>query len=127
MGLLTSDDLSWMQDMQERILPGTIVIERYTSTRDPMGGMVNTWAAAGTVIGRIYPQNVRVYDEPLVGNQITSENRWYATLPMGTVVTAKDRLVASNRSFEVVRVNNSESYQTAVRCECVSYNEERRA
>lgn len=108
-------------------MPGTVVIERATMTRDAMGGFSEAWAAVGTATGRIYPQNTRSFNEPLMGDRLTSEGRWFATFPVDTDVIAADRLLFQSRTFAVIRVNNDESLQTAVRCECVSHNEERRA
>ena len=45
----------------------------------------------------------------------------------GSTVTAADRLVIDNRTWEIYEVNNSEMYQTAVRCEVYAFGEERRA
>lgn len=116
-----------MQDTQEQALPGTVVIERTTQTSDSMGGVWDTWAAVGTAIGRIYPRERRGTGEMVAGAQIVSQTDWYATFPVGTDVTAKDRLLYDGRTWEVEKVNNSEMWQTAVRCELKAYNEERRA
>lgn len=127
MSLLSDADLTYMQATQEQALPGTVVIERYTRTSDGMGGQWETWAAVGTVLGRIYPRATRGFQiEVSSGAQLTSQEEWLATLPYGTDVTAKDRLLYSGRTWEVARVNNDEMWQTAVRCEVKSSNEERR-
>jgi head-tail adaptor len=127
MGLmLGAADLEWMQAMQQRAMPGTVVIERRTLAADAMGGMTETWAAVGTVSGRIYPQNVRSMTEPIAGAQIAEQSRWFATFPVGTDVLASDRLLYATRTWEVIRVANDEMWQTAVRCEVTTYNEERR-
>lgn len=124
--MLTTAELAWMRGEQERLLPGTIVIERYTLTADGMGGFSEAWSAVGTVTGRIYPMTRRGQTEFEAGGQVVSETTWFATLPVGTVVTAKDRLVKGSRSWEISKVNNDEDYQTAVRCELAAHNEERR-
>lgn len=124
--LIQTPDLAWMRTMQGRAMPGTIVIERATLAADSLGGFSETWAAVGTVTGRIYPQNTRTFGEPVMGERITSEGRWFATMPVGTDVLASDRLYYASRSWEVVRVNNDEMWQTAVRAECVAHNEEDR-
>jgi head-tail adaptor len=126
MSLLTTADLAYMQATQETALPGTVVIERYTTSSDGMGGQVQTWAAAGTVDGRIYPRSRLGIGEMAGGGQILSVTDWFATLPFGTDVIASDRLVYADRTWEVIRVNNDESYMTAVRCEVRALNEERR-
>ena len=124
--LLTDGDLTWMRSVQQRAMPGTVVIERRTLSADALGGFTETWAASGTVLGRIYPQDVRSMVEPIAAAQVSQEARWFATLPVGTDVMASDRLLYATRTWEVVRVNNDEMWQTAVRCEVVTYNEERR-
>lgn len=126
MNLLTADDLTYMQATQEQALPGAVVIERYTNASDGMGGQMQTWAAVGTVNMRIYPRTVRGQGETVAGAQVLSVTEWWATAPAGTDVTAKDRLLYSGRTWEVIRANNDEMYQTAVRCELESMNEERR-
>ena len=77
------------------------------------------------MIGRIYPQRTQGL-EMVGGAQVLSETRWWGTLPVGTDVIERDRLVYSGRSWEVTRVNNDEMFQTAVRAELESENEERR-
>jgi len=124
--LVGTTDLAWMRSLQERAMPNTIVIESRTLAADGAGGYTETWAASGTVSGRMAPRVLNA-GEPVVGGQPASQSYWFATLPHGTTVTERDRLVADGRSFEVVRVNTSEDYQTAVRCECIAYNQERRA
>lgn len=115
-----------MRDVQERAMPGTVVIERYALTADGMGGYAEAWTAVGTVTGRVYPMVRRGMSETINGGQVISESMWFATLPTGTVIDARDRIVYEGRSWEVVRVNNDEMWQTAVRCELQAHNEERR-
>jgi len=114
-----------MRGLQQRAMPGAVVIQRHTLTRDAMGGFTESWAAIGTAIGRIYPQNNQ-QSEAVAGNRIGSETRWNATFPVGTDVTAEDRLLYQSRTWEVKGVNNDEMWQTAVRCECTALNEEQR-
>jgi head-tail adaptor len=115
-----------MRATQELAMPGTVVIERVTNTSNGRGGYTQTWAAVGTVNGRIYPRRTQGI-EIVTGGQIVSDTDWWGTLPTGTDVLAQDRLLYQTRTWEVVRVNNDEMYQTAVRCELTAFNEERRA
>ena len=121
--MIDATHLAWMRGLQERAMPGTIVIQRHTLTRDSMGGFTETWAAVGTAIGRIYPQNNQ-RSEFVTGERVAAETRWYATFPVGTNVTAEDRLSYESRTWQVIGVNNDESWQTAVRCECTALDEE---
>lgn len=125
--MLTAADIAYMQDTQEEAMPGTVVVERYTLTPAGDGTNYEAWAAAGTVIGRVYPKSVQGGGMEAVGGaQVLSTLKWWATLPIGTVISARDRIVYSGRSWEVLHVNNAEMWQTAVRCELESNNEERR-
>lgn len=125
--MLTAAELIAMRAVQVQALPSTAVIHRYTLTSDGMGGFDATWAAVGTVAARLYPQNVRSMAESTAGgNQVISETRWFVTLPYGTGVTAADRLKIGNRTWEIYQVNNTESWQTAVRCEVYALGEEDR-
>lgn len=125
--MLTAADLAYMQDTQEEAMPGTVVIERFALTPDGTGMAYETWTAVGTAIGRIYPRSTRGQGEIVAGAQVLSTVDWYGTLPIGTDVTAKDRLLYQSRTWEVIRVNNDEMWATCIRCDLESMNEERRA
>lgn len=123
--LLGAADLSWMQDLQLQAMPGTAIIQRGTVTADGMGGGSVAWPAVGTVVARLYSQNSRaVAEQAGEGAQVISETRWYVTMPVGTQVTAKDRLKINGRLFHVTEVNNTQDWKTAVRCSVYALNEE---
>ena len=125
--MLTAAELAALRATQNQALPGSAVIERYTLQSDGMGGYEQAWAAVGTIAARLYPQNVHSMAENTAGGAaVISETRWFVTLPYGSTVTAADRLVIDNRTWEIYEVNNSEMYQTAVRCEVYAFGEERR-
>lgn len=126
MSLLTASDLTWMGAVQQQAMPGTVVIERYTFTPDGQGGGSESWTAVGTALMRIYPVTQPGRSEVVAGAQIISMTKWWATGPLGIDVTAKDRLSYNSRTWEVLSTNNSEMYQTAVRCELEAHNQERR-
>lgn len=125
--MLSAADLEFMRDTQELAMPGTsIYVLDMGTASDNMGGVNEAWGTVGTVIGRIYPVRRRTSIESIGGAQAISETQWYGTFPVGTQITAKQRVKYGNRTWEVVTVNNDESYQTAVRCELVAHNEEGR-
>lgn len=114
-----------MRGLQGQALPGSAIIQRGSATPDGMGGQTVTWAAVGTATARLYVQNSRaVAEDTRNGAQVISVTRWYVTMPVGTDVTAADRLVVSGRLFEVTEVNNDQHWQTAVRCAVTALNEE---
>lgn len=124
--LLSAADLEYMRDTQATALPGTVVIQRVTLVSDGMGGSYETWAGAGTVIGRIMQREARSSGETIGGAQLHSHTQWWATFPVGTDVTAHDRLLYNNRTWEVLSVNNDEMWMTAIRCDLEAHNEENR-
>lgn len=125
--MLTAAELVDLRSTQNSILPDTAIIQRYTLTSDGMGGYDQNWSNVGTVRCRLYPQTLRSMNEnPNGGMQMISETRWFVTMPVGTSITAKDRVLIDGRTFEVYQVNNNESFQTAVRAEVTAFNEENR-
>lgn len=123
--LLGTAELEWMRELQSRAMPGSAVIERRTLAADGMGGQTETWAAAGTVAARLYSQNSRAMAESAAnGAQVIATTRWYVTMPVGTLVTAADRLKIDGLRYEITEVNNGEHWQTAVRCTVQKLNEE---
>ena len=123
---VSANDLIRMREMQEQFLPQTGVIQRATLAPDGYGGYTETWAAVGTVSCRVYPRE-RETRERVTGGQVVSPTRWDVTAPYGTDVKAGDRWLIEERTFQVEGVNNGEGYQTAVRCECLAFNEEESA
>lgn len=125
MSLLGAAELEWMRGLQGRALPGSAVILRCALTPDGMGGQTETWVADGTVPARLYSQNSRAVAEGAAnGAQVISLTRWYVTMPVGTLVTAADRLAIDGLRYEITEVNNGEHWQTAVRCSVQRVNEE---
>ena len=114
-----------MRNVQQQAMPNdSVVIYRMVNVADGMGGFSETWAAVGTVDGRIYSMNSREFAEQDAGGQLVSTTRWYATLPTGTDVTARDQLGANRRKWLVVSVNNDQDWRTACRCELQALNED---
>lgn len=124
--MLTDADLAYMQGVQELAMPGTVYVLDMGTASDGMGGFTESWGTVGTVTGRIYPVRRRAAMEQVGGAQAISETQWYGTFPVGTQINARQRVKYGNRTWEVVTVNNSEMFQTAVRCELQAFNEENR-
>lgn len=99
--MLTAAELAEMRSTQEEAMPGTCVISRKTLASDGMGGFTETWAAAGTVTGRVWPAT-ESGAERLIADRITEADAWVITLPHGTDVVAKDRIVEGSRTFDVI-------------------------
>lgn len=91
----------FLQDLAEQFLPETATISRATETVTS-GGVTQTWATVATVAARIsQPQTPA---ERTIAEGIRSTTAIRITLPVGTSVTPKDRIVIGSRTFEVVGV-----------------------
>ena len=99
--MLTAAELADMRSVQAQAMAGTAVVSRKTLTADGMGGFTETWSAAGTVSCRVWPAR-ESGAESLIADRITEADAWVITVPYATDVTAKDRIVADGRTFEVV-------------------------
>ena len=123
MPMLRTNDLYRMRQEQLKYLPGTAVIYRATLVSDGMGGQEETWSPIGTASCRIMPRKIEDREFP-AGSQLVSKMAWVVTLPHGTAVKAEDLIKIGSRTYEIISVNNDQSYQTAVRVDVISYNEE---
>lgn len=124
--LLNSTQLERMRQVEERSMPGTAIIQRNVETATGMGGMAQSWQNVGTVPCDAWPTPMRGR-ENVTGGQVTSHLAWFVSVPYGTDVWAKDRLTIANRTFEVVAVPNDATWQTNLRLECKTFNEEKRS
>lgn len=125
--MISAAELSAMRAIENSAMTTTAVIHRNTPVADGMGGFSDAWGAVGTVLCDLWPINQRGDREGVaVGGQPISKANWFITVPHDTTITAKDRVVADGRTFEVVFVPNSESLMSAKRVEAISYNEELR-
>lgn len=114
MPLLSTAEIAAMRSEQSGSMPDTVVIHRYTSASDGMGGNAETWAAVGTVTGRVGVSGGG--DENITAERLTATDRWVITVPTGSTVYERDRLVVAGRTFEVSFVARREAWETALRC-----------
>lgn len=99
--MLTAAELAEMRSVQAEAMAGTCVVTRRTLASDGAGGYTETWAAVGTVAGRVWPAT-ESGAERLIADRITETDAWVITVPQGTDVLAKDRITEGGRTFEVV-------------------------
>lgn len=106
MSLLTAFDLASLQATAADVRVETIIIQRVTRTPDTYGGWSESWATLATVTGRLRVQPGR---EGPVADRLTAVTVYQVSLPAGTDVTPRDRLVVSGRTFEVTGVATPKS------------------
>ena len=112
--MLTTAEISAMRTIQESALPDTVVIHRYTTVSDGMGGQIETWAAAGTVDGRIGAAGEQASEREIAG-KLTETAAYVITVPQSTTIYERDRFVISSRTFEVRSIIDHEAWETARR------------
>ena len=116
---LTTADLSCVQAAVVSTLPDTVIISRSTQTSDGMGGVNDTWANVGTVAARVSPSsNASSRVEQIVGGEFLAAIPWVVTMPAGTNVNERDRLIYKTQTFEIHRTDTPRSYPTGVRAFC---------
>lgn len=123
--MLSDAELTAMRDTQELAMPGTAIIYNvFGLVSDGQGGYYDGPVAVGTVPARLYPRTSRSYQEGVGGAQVISMTTWFITMPWDTVVDARNRISMEGRTWEILSVNNDESWRTAIRAEVQAHNEE---
>ena len=115
MPLLSAAEIADMRSEQDGTMPDSVVVHRYTTVSDGMGGNTETWAAVGTVTGRLAPAG-RAGAEGIIAERLTAAEPWVVTVPVTTTVYERDRLVVGTRTFEVEYINEHAAWETARRC-----------
>jgi len=104
-----------MRAQQAAALPDTCTISRRTLVSDGAGGYTETWTTAAS--GVACRLAVAQAAERILADRVVHEGGFVVTLPYGTSVTSKDRIVVGARTFEVAGVASG-SWETAVRATC---------
>jgi len=113
--MLATADLAFMRGQQADALPDTCAISRKTLASDGAGGYTETWATVGS--GVACRLAVARTGERVMADHIVHEGGFVVTLPYGTAVTPKDRILVGSRTFEVTGLASG-SWETAVRASC---------
>lgn len=114
---LSTLELSNLRHEAGHFWPETGVIWRATEASDGQGGMLQTWAAVGTVSCRISPAGAG--REQIAAEKLTAVAPWMITLTQGTTVYESDRIVISTAgTFEVQAVMAPRSYEVHRRLLC---------
>jgi len=99
--MLTADELTAIQAVQDAALPATATIRRLTRTSDSGGGYTLAWANIATGVAC----RAAMRSQPLTllnANQEAVLADWVVTLPAGTVVLTEDEIVTGGRTLVVV-------------------------
>ena len=115
--MISAAELTTMRSDLTASMPSQVTIERVTLTSDGMGGQTEAWATVGTALARVSPTGAGLDD--IVGGEVLNQTPWVVTVPVGTSVTERDRVVYEAQTFEVIRTNAPRSWDTCVRLECM--------
>lgn len=115
--MISATELTAMQADLTASMPSTVNISRVTLTSDGMGGQSEAWATVGTVVARVSPNGAGLDD--IAGGEVINQTPWVVTVPVGTSVSERDRIIFSSQTFEVVRTDTPRSWDTCVRLECM--------
>ncbi|MEO6467498.1 MAG: head-tail adaptor protein [Acidimicrobiia bacterium] len=113
--MITDDELTAMRAVLDQSLPDLADISRSTPTSDGRGGTSLVWATVASVPCRIAPAATFGGSEQPVNDVVAGVQRWSITLPAGTNVTGRDRVLVGARTFEVVEVRSTRSYEVSCR------------
>lgn len=110
---LTAGEIAEMRDtVQTETLAGTAVIGRYISTSDGEGGETRNYVNFGTAACHVSPISG---DEAQIAAGVASEAQWVITLPAGTDLDERDRVVIDTVTYEVDAVRTPRTWELACR------------
>ena len=115
--MISAAELTAMRADLTASLPGTVTISRVSLSSDRMGGQSEAWATVGTAVARVSPSGAGTDD--IVGAEALSQIPWVVTVPQGTDVTERDRIIYEGQTFEVIRTTAPRSWDTCTRCDCM--------
>ena len=112
--LLQTSDLTYLRDEILVALPDTVTIQRKAMTADGQGGFSESWGDAyQSVSARLAtPSGSERIAQERIDTLITTT----ITLPFSQNVLLNDRIIHPDGSFEVVSINENQSWGTAKRC-----------
>jgi head-tail adaptor len=110
MGLGTQE-LADIRSIADDFLPDTCTIQTKTTTAGAMGGISEAYANTYTsVYCRIDPTGNG--DEAVVNFTTEGKSTWYINLKYNQAIAVSDRVIHDSKTYEVVRVIDTNSYVT---------------
>jgi hypothetical protein len=94
-----------MRGLQWLALSDTAIVQSPTAVSDSGGGATTTWNPAGTFACRIDVLGAGGREGRVTGGQIDERSTHVVTVPLGSTVSASDRVAITGRgTFEVTAV-----------------------
>jgi SPP1 family predicted phage head-tail adaptor len=80
-----------------------VTIQRVTSTRDAIGGVIETWSTLMTVYAKVAPMSA---GEQYRRQQIQAKADWKVTVRYANTIAPADRIVWRERTFQIKGITN---------------------
>jgi SPP1 family predicted phage head-tail adaptor len=104
---LSADELAAMRDDLETLLPDTCVIQSLTQASDGQGGLIDTWAAAGTVACRLDNGSGQKAN---VAQSVQPFSSWVLSVPYDADLTTAQRVVHGGETYAVIALSEAGSW-----------------
>jgi hypothetical protein len=114
-GLVSTNDIYWLQATQESSFDKTCTCTRTTKARTTTGGWSDSTTATASYACRRAAGAPAVYEQMA---QAAGQLFWTVTLPHDADVKDYDTLTIDSDVLEVIGYIDDHSYQTAVRVAC---------
>jgi len=101
--MLSSNDLSYMRDSVELLLPDTCYILTNAGTVDGSGGVTESWGTAGTANCRLDTINGNYRN---MAGAVQTYNKLILSLPYDTTITEANRVYYNSTTYQVTSVND---------------------
>lgn len=116
--MIGTQELADMRSVADNFLPDTCTIQTKTTTAGAMGGIVEVYANTYTgVLCRIDPSGGG--GESVVNFTIEGQSTWMLNIPYDQAIAITDRVIHDSKTYEVMRVVDTNSYRTIRRADLV--------
>lgn len=112
MSLLSTDDLTYMQDSIEECMPGTCYILSVTNASAGGGEYSETWGTAGTANCRL---DARGGGEKMQGESAQPVFSFILTLPHDTTVSNANRIKLDSVTYAITSIDTGKSWNASKR------------
>lgn len=97
-------------DLRERV-----TLQSVSTTRDIVGGLVESWATTATLWAKVEPMSAR---ESWYRQQMNASASWKVSIRYRSGVTSKQRIVWGTRTFEVRGVTDPDNRRRYLELAC---------
>jgi hypothetical protein len=117
-GAWADADTSALKGLVADLSPEMVAVSRVTQVPDGEGGSSDTWTTIATVPGRVHQMRSSAREIER-GGALQLVQRWAITLPAGTDVLPRDRLIVGAYTYEVVDEPNAVlSFEARTKVSC---------